>query len=128
MRVNKEPVLVFKAGADAHNGSNVMQLRARQRPAALCAGTPLAQRADHPEYPLERLCTHLYEPFQLTFARHAQQLFPEWDDVELMASHQGLTIRGETEDAIDATLAVLRDFYGPQIHVGPPTIRYHNGT
>jgi hypothetical protein len=81
----------------------------------------------HPEYPLERLCTHLYEPFQLTFARHAQQLFDERDDVELVASHQGLTIRAETEDAIDATLDVLRDFYGSQVRIGPPTIRYHNG-
>jgi hypothetical protein len=85
------------------------------------------QSAKHPEYPLERLCTHLYEPFQLTFARHAQQLFDERDDVELVASHQGLTIRAETEDAIDSTLQVLNDFYGPQIRIGPPTIRYHNG-
>jgi hypothetical protein len=85
------------------------------------------QLAKHPEYPIERLCTHRYEPFQLTFARHAQQLFDERDDVELIASHQGLAIRAETEDAIDATLAVLNDFYGPQIEIGPPTIRYHNG-
>ena len=130
MRLNKEPVRVPEAGADARNGSNVMQLRVRQRPAALSVPerAPLAQQTGHPEYPLERLCTHLYEPFQLTFARHAQQLFPDWGDVELMASHQGLSIRAETEGAIDATLAVLRDFYGPQLHIGPPTIRYHNGT
>jgi hypothetical protein len=83
--------------------------------------------ARHPEYPIEWLCTHLYEPFQLTFARHAQQLFDERCDVELVASHQGLTIRAETEDAIGVPLDVLTRFYGPQIRVGPPTIRYHDG-
>jgi hypothetical protein len=105
---------------------------------SLRAGSPLPecvapervcheQSARHPEYPIERLCTHLYEPFQLTFARHAQQLFDEHSDVELVASHMGLTIRAETESAIGASLDVLTDFYGPQIRIGPPTIRYHNG-
>jgi hypothetical protein len=85
------------------------------------------QSARYPEFPIERVCTHLYEPFQLTFARHAQQLFDARGDVELVASHQGLTLRAETEDAIDASVAVLRKFYGPQIEIGPPTIRYHDG-
>jgi hypothetical protein len=85
------------------------------------------QSAKHPEYPLERLCTHLHEPFQLAFARDAQQLFEDRDDVALAASHQGLTIRAETEGAIDAAVAVLSDVYGPQIRIGPPTIRYHDG-
>jgi hypothetical protein len=87
-----------------------------------------ASRASHPEYPLERTCTHLYEPFQLTFARHAQQLFRDHEDVELLASHQGLTLRAETEEAIEAAIKVLRDFYGPQIGVSSPKIRYHHGT
>jgi len=58
------------------------------------------QSAKHPEYPLEGLCIHLHEPFQLAFARQAQQLFEDRDEVGLVASHQGLTIRAETEDAI----------------------------
>jgi hypothetical protein len=122
-------VPVNKTGADARNGDNVMHLRFGQRPAALYAPESALQthRASHPEYPLERLCRHLYEPFQLTFARHAQQLLRQQEDVELLASHQGLTIRAESEDAIDATLEVLKDFYGPQIHVGRPTVRYHEG-
>jgi elongation factor G-like protein len=108
----------------------IVPLRAGLEAAARSAtvAVPEAQRTNHPEYPLERLCTHVYEPFQLTFARHAQQLPGEHDDVELVASHQGLTIRAETEAAIDAALEVLKRFFGPQIHVGPPTIRYHNGT
>jgi hypothetical protein len=70
---------------------------------------------------------HRFEPFQLAFARHAQQLFDESGDVELLASHRGLTIRGETEEAIDAALGVLKDSYGLQVRVGPATIRYHKG-
>jgi elongation factor G-like protein len=85
------------------------------------------QSAKHPEYPIERLCTHLSARFQLAFARQAQQLFEDRDDLGLVASHQGLTIRAETEDAIGAAVEVLNDFYGPQIRTGPPTIRYHNG-
>jgi hypothetical protein len=85
------------------------------------------QSAHHPEYPLERLCTHLSEPFQLSFARQAQRLFEDRDDLALVASNQGLTIRAETEDAIGAAVEVLNDFYGPQIRTGPPAIRYHNG-
>jgi len=131
MRADNEPlVLVNRASAGARDGSNVMHLRFGQRPAALYVPerVPQTQRTNRPEYPLERLCTHRYEPFQLTFARHAQQLFRQHDDVELVASHQGLAIRAETEDAIDAALEVLKEFYGPQIHIGPPTIRYYKGT
>ena len=49
------------------------------------------------------------------------------EDVEVTASHRGLTIRGETEDAIDAALVLLKDLHGPRIRIGPPTIRFHNG-
>jgi len=85
------------------------------------------KRASHPEFPLERLCSHLYVPFQLTFARNAQQHFLVREDVEVVASHQGLAIRAETEDAIDAAIVILKDLYGPNLRIGPPTIRYHKG-
>jgi hypothetical protein len=81
----------------------------------------------HPEFPLERLCSHLYEPFQLTFARNAQQHFVAREDVEVGASHKGLAIRGETEDSIDAATVILKDLYGSDLRIGPPTIRYHLG-
>jgi hypothetical protein len=107
----------------------VMPLRVnvRSNPLAASDGVRDEPHAHHPEYPLERLCAHAYEPFQLTFARHAQQLVHESEEVELVASHQGLTIRGETEETIDAALGALKDFYGPQIRVGPPNVRYHRG-
>lgn len=84
--------------------------------------------ATHPEYPIERTCVHLYEPFQLTFARHAQQVLPRDADVESEANHRGLVLRGETETALEGPVAILREYFGSQIRVGPPVIRYHRGT
>lgn len=46
----------------------------------------------HPEYPLERLCTHLHEPFQLKFARHAGQLLSGQHDVRSEPSHRGFAM------------------------------------
>lgn len=88
---------------------------------------PQMKRSSHPEFPLERICSHLYEPFQLTFARSAQQHFLVREDVEVVASHQGLAIRAETEDAIEAAIVVIKDLYGRNLRIGPPTIRYHQG-
>jgi hypothetical protein len=83
--------------------------------------------ARHPEFPLERLCWHLHEPFQLSFGRNAQQHFRVREDVEAVASHHGLSLRAETEESIDAAIVILKDLYGPNLRVGPPTIRYHKG-
>jgi hypothetical protein len=130
MRPKNNPIaLPEQRRTQASKSGRIMQLRVGlQRTTPASAETvDHESRTSHPEYPLERLCTHLYEPFQLTFARHAQQLFDEREDVELLASHQGLAIRAETEEAIEVALEVLKDFYGPQIRVSPPTIRYHKG-
>jgi hypothetical protein len=85
------------------------------------------RRDSHPEFPLERVCAHLSEPFQLAFARQAQQHFLTREDVEVIATHLGLTIRAETEDAIDAAVVLLKDLFGPQIRIGPPQVRFHEG-
>jgi hypothetical protein len=103
-----------------------MQTRSRASCTDRVAATS-REVAMHPEFPIERVCSHVHEPFQLTFARNARQHFCTRDDVDAVASHLGLTMRGETEDAIDAAIVVLKDLYGPKIHVGPPTIRYHRG-
>ena len=103
------------------------QNRGARTPSSTLASMRHGLRASHPEFPLERLCWHLFEQFQLTFARSAQQHFLMREDVEVAASHQGLAIRAETEDAIDAALVILKDLYGPNLRIGPPTIRYHQG-
>lgn len=94
---------------------------------SLRAAVSGSSRDSHPEYPLERVCSHLCEPFQLTFARQAQQHFLTREDVEVVATHLGLTIRAETEDAIDAAVVLLKDLYGPRIRIGPPQVRFHRG-
>ena len=91
------------------------------------AKMPRGERTSHPEYPLERVCSHRYEPFQMTFARNAQQHVLVREDVESVPSHQGLAIRAETEDSIDAAIVLLKELYGPTLRIGPPTIRYHRG-
>jgi hypothetical protein len=119
----------FHPRTDETRTSNVVALP----PECLRDELPVPERVVHqqssrfPEYPLERLCAHRSEPFQLSFARQAQELLRERDDVELLASHRGLTVRGETEEPIAAAVEVLRDYYGSQLEIGPPTIRYHNG-
>lgn len=82
----------------------------------------------HPEYPLERVCRHLYQPFQLKFARQAEQLLTKQDDLEVVCSHVGLTIRGETDEILREPVEILRGHYGSHLHVGPATVRYHNAT
>ena len=117
-RVNRESTITARA----------TPLRRKLRPLSPADAASLRLEGEtHPEFPLERLCSHLYEPFQLTFARNAQQHFVAREDVEVAASHQGLTIRGETEDSIDAATVILKDLYGPDLRIGPPTIRYHLG-
>jgi hypothetical protein len=82
----------------------------------------------HPEFPLERTCFHRYEPFQLTFARHALQLLPEDDRAFFEASHRGLVLRAETEAALERPIEILKDYFGNQISIGRPTVRHHQGT
>lgn len=84
-------------------------------------------RAMQPEYPLEQVCTHLYEPFQLNFARHAEPLLSQEDEVEVEATHRGLVLRGETEAALDRAIQRLRSYFGNQIRVAPAIVRYHHG-
>jgi len=73
----------------------------RQRGVGISQPPPVAhsRTGHHPEYPLERICTHGYEPFQLKFARHAEQLLSGLEDVQSEPSHRGLIIRAETEQS-----------------------------
>jgi len=88
---------------------------------------PRQEAVHHPEYPLERICSHRYQPFQLTFARHAMQLIAQRDDIELEATHRGLILRAETEAALDGAIRTLQEHYGSQLRAGATTVRYHSG-
>lgn len=80
--------------------------------------------ADHP---VQRICSHRAERFQLAFAQRALGLLPEWRECLFEASGEGIVVRGETESALDGAIGVLREVYGEQIAVGPLTIRYRRG-
>jgi translation elongation factor EF-G len=79
----------------------------------------------HPEYPLERTCSHLSEPLQLSFARRAMEILPQREDGSAEATHQGLVLRAETETAFEIPIEVLKEVYGDQVRIGSPTVRYH---
>lgn len=86
---------------------------------------PEGELVGHREYPLERACSYPAEHFQLTFARNARYHLAMREDVEVIASRQGLTIRAENEEALAAAVRELQALYGPHIHLGPLTVRYH---
>src|SRR5688572_924252 len=122
-------IFIDSVQSESRDPVNVSPLNLESRRSALANVKPLnAVSTRHPEFPLELLCSHKHEAFQLTFARNAQQHFLMREDVEVVASHYGLMIRGETEDAIDAATIVLRDLYGPSLRIGAPMVRYHDGT
>lgn len=81
----------------------------------------------HPEFPIERVCSHRHEPFQLTFAREAIQLLPHSEDAEFEAHRQGLVLRAETESALERPIEILQQHYGDQLHIGSLTVRLHRG-
>ena len=130
MPLNRDnAIFIDSVQSESRDPVNVSPLNLESRRSALVKVKPLnSVSTRHPEFPLERLCSHKHEAFQLTFARNAQQHFLMREDVEVVASHYGLMIRGETEDAIDAATIVLRDLYGPSLRIGAPMVRYHDGT
>jgi hypothetical protein len=96
-----------------------------QREHSVIVEVPASEVVGHREYPLERVCSYPAEHFQLTFARNARYHLVMREDVEVIASRQGLTIRAENEEALAAAVRELQALYGPHIHLGPLTIRYH---
>jgi len=79
-------------------------------------------------HPLERICTHRSENFQLAFARRALHLLPAQWDCEFEASRLGIILRGETESALERATEWLREVYGEQLAIGPVSIRYQQGS
>jgi hypothetical protein len=114
---------------EKHTGSQVvtLQLRRGQSERLSERERAISTHESHPEYPLERVCVHLYDPFQFKFARHAQQLLNVECEIETEVGHHGLTLRGETESELELGATILRSFFGSQIRIGPLAVRYHRG-
>lgn len=76
------------------------------------------------EYALERICRHEYEPFQLNFARHALQLFPEEERYAFEANHQGLVLRVHSETELERAVEILREYFGDHITIWHSATRH----
>lgn len=77
-------------------------------------------------YTIERICSHGSHRFQLVFALRAIELLPIGLDYGLAASHDGLTLRGETEASLERPVELLNTIYGEELRVGAPAIRYRH--
>jgi hypothetical protein len=80
-----------------------------------------------PHFPLEQMCSHSEEHFQLAFARSAMGIVRDQPDCKLQPTGKGLLILGETEDAMSRPVRILQSAYGARLAVGALTIRYRSG-
>ncbi len=79
------------------------------------------------ELPLEQLAKRRGAAFQFAFATEAKELMPESDGFALTASHKGLHVLAENEDALARPVEVLREVYGPSLELAPPRVRLIEG-
>lgn len=78
-------------------------------------------------HPLECICSHRKEQFQLKFARQAIRFLPLRPDRSFEVSPRGLIVSGETEASPESVIEVLKSVYGEDLRVGELTIRYRQG-
>jgi hypothetical protein len=79
-------------------------------------------------HPLECICSHRDESFQLKFARQAIRFLPPRPDRSFELSHKGLIVSGETEASLASVIDVLKSVYAEHLCVGELTIRYRHGS
>jgi predicted membrane GTPase involved in stress response len=79
------------------------------------------------EYPIECLCTHTRERFQLAFANRALELVQHLDEVAYQSSARGLVMYAETEASLTSPCNVLREVYGHELRISGPAVRYRQG-
>ncbi len=78
-------------------------------------------------FPIQCECSYSKDRFNLAFARKAMEVIRPEKELVLEPSTRGLTLLAETEMALERPIAVLKDVYGDEVRVGPPTVRYHEG-
>jgi hypothetical protein len=81
----------------------------------------------HLELPLEQLAKRRGAAFQFAFATQAKELMPEPDGFAFTASHKGLHVLAENEDALARPVEVLREVYGANLELAPPRVRLIEG-
>ncbi len=75
------------------------------------------------EYPIEQFARSARTQFQLGFARMTMKLMPDFDDVVLEPSAQGLKILGASEMALASPGEVIRRIHSSEVDFGEPRVR-----
>ncbi|PKO68357.1 MAG: hypothetical protein CVU20_13130 [Betaproteobacteria bacterium HGW-Betaproteobacteria-14] len=78
----------------------------------------------HSEFPVEQLVQLASNPFQIGFARQVMRILEPSDLIAFEATHDGLQIRAQNEDALAKPENLLRDLYGDDLVLLPPQVRF----
>lgn len=73
-------------------------------------------------YPIEQSASCADFERQEVFARHAQDLLPDYDGVLFKATRSGLLMLGQTEADLAAPGRLLRELFGKRLNLSPPHV------
>lgn len=79
------------------------------------------------DLPIEQVVKRLDTRFQLGFAAEVKARLHDSEAFALSGSHLGLHVLARNEDSLARPVQVVRDAYGPVLHVGLPTVRLIGG-
>lgn len=81
----------------------------------------------HLDLPIEQFVRRKGVAFQFAFAVEARELLPQHEEFVSNASHRGLHVMARNEDGLAAPVELLREVYGPTLHVEAPQVRLIGG-
>jgi hypothetical protein len=77
----------------------------------------------HHDYPIEQLARSRSTRFQMGFARMTMHLLPEFDEVALAPSREGLRIFATSEMALATPGEVIRQIHAQNVQFDEPQVR-----
>jgi len=78
----------------------------------------------HSEFPVERLVQLASSPFQIGFARQAMRVLYPSGLIAFEATHDGLLMQAQNEDALAKPVTLLLELYHDDLVLLPPRVRY----
>jgi len=75
------------------------------------------------DYPIEQLARSAKSRFQMGFARMTMHLLPEFEDIVLEPSAQGLKILGANEIALAMPGEIIRQIHADEVELREPRVR-----
>jgi hypothetical protein len=82
----------------------------------------------HYEYPIKQLAQSARTRFQMGFAKMTMHLMPEFKDILLEPSEQGLMIFGTSEIALLSPGETIRKIHEDEVKLEEPRVRLLHGT